>query len=386
LESSIFVLELSQLTIQDIKSFCDQRFPEGLRIEYKEDFPKNLKIADTICAFANTQGGIILIGVKAEKKKNTPTAVPGIELRDGLEERVINVCLSSISPTIAPEVKVCDFKSDPNKSVRDLAVLFIRVRSSYTAPHYLINNNKIMIRVHNRNALADLRTIENLINRREKVISADGMSSVFYQGKKISVENEIFESVVIAPQFRSEQPLINFYNKENSDWLLETTNGVMRFNERRPTIWDLSFVGLNSSRQVTRYCNIERWGKIIFQRPAVVQKTEFISFASIVLLIKALEAAQKIYSHFGFYGDLSVGLTIVNVKDLVLGFPKNRYADNFRCEKKVISISKDLRYDELTHLNGIMEDIFQELCMHFGAVLPEKTTVDIVKEVFLSLK
>lgn len=383
--SSIFVSELSKLTIDDIKSFCDQGFSEGLRIEYKRDFPKNLELAETICAFANTAGGLVLIGVQAEKVKNRPTAIPGIELKDGLEERVINVCLSHISPTIAPEVKVCDFKSDPNKSVSDRAVLLIRVRCSYIAPHYLLNNNKIMVRVQSRNSLADLRTIENLINRRERVRTESVWPSVFFQGKKISVENEAFESVVVAPEFPSEH-FIHFYNKENSDRLFEIASEVMTFYEQRPTIWDLTFVGLNSSKQITRYCNIEQDGRITFQKPALVEKNELNLLESIGLLIKALKATQKIYSHFGFYGDLSVGLTIVGIQNLLLGFPKHRYIENFRCERKQIHVSKTLRYDELSHLNKVMEDIFQELCVHFGAILPEKTIVDIVKEVFLTLK
>lgn len=378
-------MELPLVTIDDIKTFCDQGLSEGLRIEYKRDFPENLKLAETICAFANTEGGIILIGVQAEKTKNKPKAITGIKLKDGLEEKIINICLSHISPTIAPEVKVCDFKSDPNKSVSDRAVLLIRVRYSHIAPHYLLNNNKIMVRVHNRNSLADLRTIESLIDRRERVGTEGIPSSVFFQGKKISVENEAFESVVIAPQFPSE-PFIHFYNKENSDRLFEITSEVMKFYEQRPTIWDLTFVGLNSSKQITRYCNIERAGKIIFQKPALVEKNELNLLESIVLLIKALKATQKIYSHFGFYGDLSVGLTIVNIQNLLLGFPKHRYIENFRCERKQIHVSKNLRYDELSLLNKAIEDIFQELCVHFGAVFPEKTVVDIVKEVFLTLR
>jgi len=389
LVSSIFVLELSKLTIDNIKLFCAQGFSEGLRIEYKRDFPENLKLAETVCAFANTEGGIILIGVQAERAKNTPTAIPGIELKRGLEEKVISLCLSHISPTIAPEVKVCDFKSDSRKNVSDRAVVLIRVRSSYIAPHYLLKSNKISVRVHNRNSLADLRTIESLINRRERVISEGAPSSVFYDKKEISVENEAFESVVIAPQFPPE-PFIRFYSKEDSDWLSEVANEVLRLYEHRPETWRLILVGLNSSEQKTRYCSIERGGKIVFQRRANVEKNEYFLFTSIAFLIKALKAVQKIYSHFGFYGDLSVGLTIVNTQNLRLGFlsqgRRHRYLERYRCDRGWISVFKTLRYDELSHLDKKIAEIFQELCIYFGAVFPKKTTMDIVQEIFSSLK
>ena len=43
MKSSIFTIDLSQLDINKIRSFCDQGFPEALRIDYKKDFPKNLE-------------------------------------------------------------------------------------------------------------------------------------------------------------------------------------------------------------------------------------------------------------------------------------------------------------------------------------------------------
>jgi len=386
MESSIFVLELSRITFDDIKSFCNQGFSEGPRIEYKKDFPRNLKLAETICAFANTQGGIILIGVQAEKKTNRPAAIPGIELREGLEERVINLCLSHISPTISPQVKVCDFKSDPRKDVSDRAILFIRVRFSYMAPHYLLRDNKIWVRAHDRNSLADLPTIESLIGRREEVMSEGVKGNVSYDIREIKVdENEAYETVVVAPQFRSD-PFIRFYTKEDSQWLFEISNEVMLFNEQKPSLWKLAFV--NSLKDIYRYCGIEKTGTIAFQRRAIVQKDKFFSGESIILLINALKAVQKIYSRFGFYRDISVGLTIDNTKNLSLGFlpdyrrRMSRYLEDFRCNRNRIYVSKDLRYDELSHLKEKMAEVFRELCIQFEAVFPKKTTEDRVDELF----
>ena len=379
MESSIFVAELTRLDISDIRSFCDQGFPEGLRLEYKRDFPKNLKLAETICAFANTEGGIILIGVEADTEKNKPKDVPGIKLKNGLEEKVINICLSHISPTIAPEVKICDFKSDLKKSVSDRAVVFIRVRSSYIAPHYILDNNKIVVRIHNRNSLADLRTIESLMNRRESFKSTSYSSYVQYDLKRINIENQTFETVVIAPQFQT-NPFIYFYNKEESDWLFGIANKVMRLYEQRPNKWRLDFVGLTPSREITRYCSIGRMGKISFQTSSTVDKNKFFPYASIQLMIKALNAAKKIYSRFGFHGDLVVGLTIVNTKDLLLKLDKWKPFKEYKCTNNTIHISRELRYDELSNPHKMLEEIFKELCVLFGLVLPEKTVIEIVKE------
>ena len=67
MELSLFALENSKITIKEIRNFYDQQFSEGLRIEYKREFPQNVDLAKTICAFANGAGGILLIGVEADK-------------------------------------------------------------------------------------------------------------------------------------------------------------------------------------------------------------------------------------------------------------------------------------------------------------------------------
>jgi hypothetical protein len=381
-KASIFTIELSKLNIDEIRSFCNQGFSEGLRIEYKKDFPKNLKLAETICAFANTQGGIIFVGVEADATKNTPKNVDGIELREGLEEKIINLCLSHISPSISPEVKVCDFKSDSEKTESDRAVLFIRVRQSYSAPHYLLNNNEIRIRVHNRNSLADLRTIENLIQKREAFISESSSGYPFYDMKEIEIQSKAYETVVVTPKLQVE-PIIYFYNRENSDWLFRTVTEVMRLNEQRPETWRLRFVGLNqATRQITRYCSIDRWGKIVFQRTATVDKTDYLPFATIVFIAEILKNAQKIYSHFGFFGDLSVGLTLDLMENLNIlrNFSNFRLPEGYEFKGESIRISKNVAYDELSNPQKLLEEFFKEICVNFGLILPEETVVKIIAQ------
>jgi predicted HTH transcriptional regulator len=120
--TSLFLINPDQLKIEDIQSFCNQGLSEGIRLDYKKEITDNLKLAKTICAFANTQGGIILVGVKADKTTNIPLAIPGIELKEGLEEKIVNICLGNISPPVTPEVRVVDFKSNFDENKFDRAV------------------------------------------------------------------------------------------------------------------------------------------------------------------------------------------------------------------------------------------------------------------------
>jgi len=171
----MFTLKPEEVNFEKIKSFCEEQIPEGETIEYKGDFPSNLE--KSISAMANTYGGIILIGVEADKIKNTPNpSINGIKPEKGLEERVTSICLRNIYPPYSPPiVKVCDFK---NEKGEDRAVVFIRVHESDQTPHAINNNTDVYLRIRSQNEplkkgtlrKATLDEIDWLKNRRQKAV------------------------------------------------------------------------------------------------------------------------------------------------------------------------------------------------------------------------
>jgi hypothetical protein len=40
---SIFTKPIDKITFKDVERFCREGIPEGVKIEYKEDFPSNKK-------------------------------------------------------------------------------------------------------------------------------------------------------------------------------------------------------------------------------------------------------------------------------------------------------------------------------------------------------
>jgi hypothetical protein len=74
----LFTENLESITLEDIKQFCrieaprDEREKEGTKVDYKEKFPDDL--AKYITGFANTLGGIIIIGIK--ERNGIPRATP----------------------------------------------------------------------------------------------------------------------------------------------------------------------------------------------------------------------------------------------------------------------------------------------------------------------
>ena len=63
----MFVGDLDKKTYEDVLSFLQEAIPEGVRLDYRRDFPINLE--KTIAALANTEGGVILIGVEEDSER-----------------------------------------------------------------------------------------------------------------------------------------------------------------------------------------------------------------------------------------------------------------------------------------------------------------------------
>jgi hypothetical protein len=385
LEVSLFVLEKSKINFEEIKTFCDQQISEGLRIDYKRDFPKNVDLAKTICAFANTAGDIILIGVEADKEKNIPINIPGIQMTEGLEEKVVNICLSHILPRIMPEIKLCPFKPDEGS---ERAVLFVRVRPSYSPPHYVWQTKEILVRANNENERADLQTIEDLIERRKRIRDESGSNAGYtsWSTKSITVEAPVFETAVVLLHFAKENVVP--FSKENDAILYEIANEVMRLHEQTPYPNYLILESRDSQGQTTRFSRVDGYGRLIFQRAAYVENNVLAAFESFIFLAKVLKAARKMCSHLAFYGDVSVGLTVTNAMNLnlSLGFPQNRpLLDNYNCKDGTIFVSRTLHYDDFTNLSETIQSMFSEFCRVFHFAADSNIIAEIVEESFLPL-
>lgn len=159
----IYKKQIEDIGWQDIIEFCEQQLPESAYLDYKEDFPTNLH--KTIAAFANTLGGIILIGVEEDDQNKPVLPLKGIRFQRGLSERVTNIILSNITPPLFPEIQIC-LNSDQSQ-----AIVLLRVHPSENPPHAISDNAQVYLRTANRNkpeSLADLDQIQWLLNKRRK--------------------------------------------------------------------------------------------------------------------------------------------------------------------------------------------------------------------------
>ncbi len=184
MERDLFRIDLDNLMFNDIKQFTGilrpetERPKENVRIDYKESVPDDL--GDTITAFANTYGGLIILGVKSDKaKQNIPVNIPGIKGNPDIKSTIVNKILSTIHPR--PSFSIGVAIHDEKK---DHVVVVIRVEESQITPHMYVagHKNKISIRIEDNNKYASLGQIEALIEKRKlasKDLVAEQLSGLY---------------------------------------------------------------------------------------------------------------------------------------------------------------------------------------------------------------
>ena len=157
----MFTKPIDEITFEDVKSFCDV-WAEGVRVEYKKEIRHIPKI---VSSFANTHGGIFLIGVEADQTDNMPICpIEGIPKDSGIEERIQQSALTGIYPGIIPEIKLVDVPNSEN------VVVVVRVDESIQAPHAIQNSTRVYVRtgsITQPYELSDVDRIAYMLKRRE---------------------------------------------------------------------------------------------------------------------------------------------------------------------------------------------------------------------------
>lgn len=128
--------------------------PESSGVEFKRDTVDSRALAKEIVAFANFQGGILLLGVEDDG------SVVGLT-RPDLEEWVMTVCRDKVRPEIIPYFEI----------VRDVEpgrhVAVIRVEPGYTVHSVLHNHHRTYyIRIGSVAREASAEELERLFQRR----------------------------------------------------------------------------------------------------------------------------------------------------------------------------------------------------------------------------
>ncbi len=370
---NLFTKPINEISYDDVVSFCEQEIAEGVNLDYKQDFPeKNIKLAKSICAFANTFGGIIVIGVVDEDSKPKAPFL-GIDHKEKLEEKVWNIILDNIYPPVFPEIRICPAKD--NKTF-----VVIRIPQSNETPHAIYNNTQVCIRTGNRNKPEDLATvaqIEWLLNRRKKSEElretlyhrVEERYSTICEQKKIRFANGeiIFSSAPLYPQ----KPL---FAVEEIESIMEKikNSGILKFSHYKAQPIQDGIVHFNTypdkdKNFIHNYTEINKFG-LIHHKAIIIRENELNISYIYNVLNKFLMQISNFYEIVSYWGLLEIKLTLTGILgvDVIYDFNVTKEQWAFRNVfqiKKKNDIEKILSWSLVTTVSELNDTFFKQYIM-----------------------
>jgi hypothetical protein len=165
---SVYSTPVSQLKTSDLVELLQERAVENLRLEFKRESPDKDETLKKLSSFANTHGGLVVIGAIAQSKDGRIEALPGVDVISGYTQKVVDWCFKECYPPI--NVTVSAPIPTPNNDGKVCYVIVIE--ESDIAPHFLNGRNGIWIRTNEFSgkydfALADETEIRHLLHRRQ---------------------------------------------------------------------------------------------------------------------------------------------------------------------------------------------------------------------------
>lgn len=164
--------EWNQLNIEDILSFIKEDYSdESFFFEFKSDKESTKGIAKEICAFSNTYGGYLIIGINDNKE------IEGCP--NWTEEKINNVIYNLISPTPIFDIK--RFITNDNRKI-----FVVRVEEGVDPPYISTSNGIIYQRISSSSCpVKDAATLNHFYNKKsnnmEKLQNIIGIDSIDLQ-------------------------------------------------------------------------------------------------------------------------------------------------------------------------------------------------------------
>jgi hypothetical protein len=114
------------------------------RLPDKKDIAAKARLARSACAFANTRGGVLVLGVDSE---STPWSIPGLDQFDSDNDvtRMVQILRSAIDPPL-PRVEPRIISADDGRQL-----LLLGVPHSFAAPHRVLQEGHFYARAPRTN-------------------------------------------------------------------------------------------------------------------------------------------------------------------------------------------------------------------------------------------
>jgi hypothetical protein len=371
------------ITVEHVRAFCGN-FSEGLRVEYKANLDASVreKIAKVISSFANSQGGVLVVGIATDKGVPQPPFVGFAEpRREELPLTIENICLQNLYPPLVPNVTLVS--SDEEGKV----FLVVEVEASYQAPHAIENSTKVYVRTGNAGTpydLAELDLILDLVKRRRDPLEL--RNTLVTRARSHSAGNTIsatpWMEVSICPVYpraelcgtaETSKFLAELQFQSSFNTVLLPYNSLRRVPDGAASV--------SPHKQVTianQYFELSKYGLLFASRPfgtrpwghAEDPQRHMVFGDLLHVLLQLTACANRFYTN-RFAGDLLVSVSVASVRNQAMCFFDDAIeqgfgVDDFRCLADTVSVQNVVSTELLKSGKArILGDTLTELAWAF---------------------
>ncbi|SFC13083.1 Putative DNA-binding domain-containing protein [Spirosoma endophyticum] len=165
---------------------------ENIRLEFKRHLSSSHRIARTLAAFANTLGGIILIGVNDDGKiVGVPSEFREVSKIEDATDRLVEPALTISYETLTPDGRM---------------VLVVSVLESNEKPHYVLNEagkRTIYVRAKDKSVPTNKLIIAPEIANTELIKSPMARTLIQYLRKNDDVTADKFARLINISDYRA---------------------------------------------------------------------------------------------------------------------------------------------------------------------------------------
>ncbi|MFA6047768.1 MAG: ATP-binding protein [Parcubacteria group bacterium] len=391
----------------DIVSFCQEKNPEGVQLDYKKELPQR-GLAKHFAAFSNTRGGVLIIGVEEDKKSGFPVMWDGIEGDAKMIEKIHQEA-SNVEPIPSYEVHATDKIDGRN-------FIIIRIFEGDKTPYYVQNDSNVWVRTGNISNPIDIASpdgLELLFGKKEKAekarnnflligkelheaaiekeekkiregwkkeIEKEGGTTIFRYEKIIGIDDAICK-ITLQPYFPSKSLVAPKEIKDNID-SIRFRNGNFTFPQLNvePSPKGIRYFSYQRSREILESQIVLGQGLIqnIFtvSRKGQDEEPRIISLQAIATRVFGIfRFADKFYNKYGYQGVLIGSIEISGAEDALARriVPSGMdFWDNDKIKDSLLSdylweIKIDTRIlKEKDKLKKYYEEVLEEIYWDFG--------------------
>ena len=360
----VFLKPLQELEFADIEQLKINKICESQIVDYKEQLLGDNKLLKQVSAFANTQGGFLIFGLKETGKGGYPKEILGIDKSQVNKERIEQIILGNIQPRLNVKIQPIEHQ-DPSK-----AIIVIQIPNSYLKPHMNSRENKFYKRYEfEALPMTEIEVSDAYKRRFSGYEEVESYISKLLEPEKF-IMPQIIGQIIVIPTILSR--MIDTSSIKEFDWMNKLSfKPKYPYIPARPTP---SPHGIKCQYRrdkdgpVLQGLEIHRNGCVHYMSyfgKMHQEKMLLLYLDFCVKLLHTLQFASNLYQRYNYFGDVKIACNLKWVRDSWLPrFDRlRRMLGESPCQVNEISISREFpttvvesKHEYVT--SGIMDEIF----------------------------